>query len=128
MIKEKRKRSKRAGAKSEPEKKKPAITEENIAAAHRFVERQVAPRILANTARRLGARKARPRDFYCDCIQSFLDGLPICEGEKPGCRFAKRVKTAEMEAHLSDAAEAHYMVLYRTELNRRRSKPFRTPA
>jgi len=124
----KRKRGKKPAATTEKEVKAPPVSDASIRAARRFVEHDVGPRIFADIARQLGARGARPRDFRCGCVHSFLDGLPICEGKKPGCRYAQRVKEADIDAHASDEAEARYMIYYRAELERRKQTPFRAPA
>jgi hypothetical protein len=52
--------------------------------------RVVLPLLLSETARRLGSPIVSPKDFYCGCAPCAADGLPICEGVKPACRFAAR--------------------------------------
>lgn len=61
--------------------------------ARRFAllaRRTIMPVLLADTARRLGSPTISPRDFYCGCAPCAADGLPVCEGAKPDCRFAGR--------------------------------------
>lgn len=108
----KRKRGKRKAVTAATEDKDRPVTEARINAAWGRVSRDITPRLFADTARRLGARGARPRDFKCGCAPSFLDGLPLCEGRKPGCAFAGRVAGERMDAHGAPAAEARYEALY----------------
>lgn len=55
-----------------------------------LAHRVVLPLLLADTARRLGSSTVSPRDFHCGCAPCATDGLPVCEGAKPDCRFAGR--------------------------------------
>ncbi|WP_425409013.1 hypothetical protein [Hyphococcus sp.] len=112
-----RKRGKRSAEIPGAEPDAPPVSDESIAALHRHLEREVAPRILAGVSRRLGAQGARPRDYRCNCDLSYLDGLPICCGVKPDCRYAGRLTEAEIAAHTSDAAHARYMIVYRAAMD-----------
>lgn len=79
-VLEKRLRQRDLRLKSAPEKERYA----------RLVNNILRPALLAETARRLGSPAVAPRDFFCGCPPCAKDGLPVCEGLKPGCRFRGR--------------------------------------
>lgn len=78
----------------------------HVEEAQRFTlltRRAVLPLLLAETARRLGTPRVSPRDFHCGCAPCAADGLPVCEGARPNCRFAGRW-TPERAAKAETAA------------------------
>lgn len=58
--------------------------------ASNYARHYTAAAIMAAIARRLGHPSVSPRDFYCGCAPCYRDGLPMCERERPNCRFANR--------------------------------------
>ena len=95
---------------SAPEK--PLVTDALIASTVAHIENVVVPRLFADIARRLGSRDVRPADFRCFCAPSHLDGLPVCEGKKPNCRFADRAGDQMRAMHLADKDKARYDAVF----------------
>lgn len=56
---------------------------------------ELAPRLLAEAARRKGAADASPRDYDCRCPIEIADSLPRCAAPDSGCRFADRALAAD---------------------------------
>lgn len=107
----KRKRARAAPPPAEAQAEKPLLSDALIESVDNFIRNRLLPRLQAEIARRLGAPDARPRDFYCGCKLSALDGLPVCEEKTPGCRFAGRCAAEEMDAHESlEIGERHSAV------------------
>ena len=117
MTRHTRKRGKRSAEIAGAEPDELPVSDESLAAVRRYLEREIAPRILADISRRLGARGARPRDYRCNCDLSYIDGLPICYNVKPDCRYAGRLTEAEISAHTADAAHARYMIHHRAAMD-----------
>lgn len=46
-----------------------------------------APSLLAEWRRRNGDDSAAPRDYDCRCPVTYNDGIPECDGRRPGCKF-----------------------------------------